>query len=208
MISFVNSAEATVFLDHVHHQAFLDASSSLWSSYGNEAVFQGKSVWWFTVCLRCILISTSNNNNTKKKIGLHICAASVVQGKAVGDCLYISNKYEESWAKICVISHESCPCDGVYTIHPCLEEKKKNSWIIWFTAACDITLTPAIQMIHNRGACTQVSIPMLPKAWTRSRTRAKNDTKVQGTDRAAARLQPAIPPRSVLCTVRASNFKH
>lgn len=43
-----------------------------------------------------IIFDTSNNNNTKKKIGLHICAASVVQGKAVGDCLYISNKYEES----------------------------------------------------------------------------------------------------------------
>lgn len=125
-------------------QASLDASSSLRSSYGNEAVLQWESVWWFTIRLRCILISTSNNNNTKKEIGLHVCAASVVQGKVACDCLYIRNKYEESWAKICVISHESCPCDGVYSIHPCLQEKKK-CWIILFTAACDITLTPAIQ---------------------------------------------------------------
>lgn len=62
-------------------------------------------------------------------------------------------------------------------------------------------------MIHM-AALARVSIPMLPKARDRSRARAKNDTKVEGTDRAAARLQPAIPPRSVLSALRASNFKH
>lgn len=63
-------------------------------------------------------------------------------------------------------------------------------------------------MVIHIAVYTRVSIPMLPKARARLRNRAKNDTNVQGTDRAAARLQPAIPPHSVLCALRASNFKH
>lgn len=46
--------------------------------------------------------------------------------------------------EICIISHESRPWEGVYSIHPCLgEEKKKttNRWIILFTAVFNMTLS-------------------------------------------------------------------
>lgn len=54
----------------------------------------------------------------------------------------ISNKYEESRAKICIISHESCPCGAVYSTHSCLRGEKKVIAGLYYLLLPAILLLP------------------------------------------------------------------
>ena len=56
--------------------------------------------------------------------------------------------------KIHIISHESCPCEAVYSILPRLREKA-NSWIMLFTAFSNISLSSNTNILIHRGTSRQ-----------------------------------------------------
>lgn len=158
-----------------------------------------------------MLICTNNNNNTQRKLDYTSFTLPCICGCGRGqyDCWHISCKYEESWVKIHIISHEPCPCE-VCLVHIYVLGNKNLIAGLCYLLLPPIFFCPTTPMHWFVRTEAGSALNSHPHIHRHTYKHMYNSThKMTPKCRKQTQQLPRFfsPLLLAFCTVRASNFK-